>query len=340
MSGPKFQSWQQPETSSIADIIRQYERGYRGCKYDQEGSERLASYGAACAEDALSSLGYQDSAKGQLVIPFIHVEKAYPLAYPGPGQQRGSCVSHCMRNAALITMAGEVVSGLPDPISGKQEEFPEVSQVAEKAGVLAIEPSYHHRNHSGDGWWCESCADVMVRKTGAVLRQDYGFANLEKLDPDYAGKFWKESQIPKEVRDAFDNNRFSDASKVTDPGAIRDLLAHGIGIGSCGSEGFSNVRDENGVSNRKGNWAHAMDIIGSDDRPIIHRKYGEMLKLLQNSWGKWNSGPRRILGTEIDIPEGCFWVRWSDIKRRSFVALAGLNGWERKLLPDLSRGFV
>ncbi len=180
-----FQAWQQPEHDSIADIIRQYDRGYRGCQYDQAGSERLASYGAACAEDALSSLGYQDSAAGQLVLPFLHVEKAYPLAYPGPAQKRGSCVAHCMRNAALITLAGEVVSGEPDPITGHREEFPVVSASAEKAGVLAIEPSYHYRNHKDDGWWCESCADVMVQETGAVVRKDYGIQPNRILGVNY-----------------------------------------------------------------------------------------------------------------------------------------------------------
>ncbi len=82
-----------------------------------------------------------------------------------------------------------------------------------------------------------------------------------------------------------------------------------------------------------------MAYIGADDREEIHRKYGGPLVLVQNSWGIFNTGPRRILGTNIDIPEGSFWARWSDCKRRNHTALAGVTGWERELLPDLVGGF-
>lgn len=336
----QMRAWQQPQRSGVADIIKQYERGFAGCFHDQEAEDELASYGAASGEDVCSALGYEDSAAGEIVVPFLHVVEAYPNAYPGPGQKRGSCVAHCGRNAGLLTLVCDVVGGEPDPASGFVEECPEVSSSGERAGVLAIEPMYHHRGHNGDGWFCPGCANVMVKSTGAVLRKDYGFVDLTTLDSKYAGKYHKSSQIPQETRNAFDDNLFHDATKVSEPGAIRDLLARGFGILSCGSEGFENRRNDDGVSSRDGTWYHAMAVIGFDDRDETHRKYGGPLLLIQNSWAKWNKGPRKIMGTDREIPEGCFWARWKDVRKRNYTALAGVNGWQRKELPNLLGGFV
>ena len=334
-----FKAWQQPPVVTVKTIQKQYENGFSGVIPDPAADERLRSFGYATAEEAISDAGYADASAGQLVVPFQYVEQLYPKAYPGPAQKRGSCVSHANRNACLLTLACEVVAGLPDPISNKVEEAPEVSSEAEKAGVLAIEPAYHYRGHRGDGWWCNSAAEVTVKYTGAVLRKDYGFIDLTRLDPDYAGKYWQRDQIPRDAVEAFNDNLFRDAAEVAEFAAIRDLLSRGIGVNSCGSEGFSNQRDEHGVSARKGSWPHAMAIIGADDRTEIHRLYGGPLLLVQNSWSRWNSGPRKIYGTDIEIPEGCFWARWRDVKRRGFVAIAGLNGWARKEIPDWKGGW-
>jgi hypothetical protein len=51
--------------------------------------------------------------------------------------------------------------------------------------------------------------------------------------------------------------------------------------------------------------------------------YKEPLALVQNSWGNWNDGSRRIFGTKLDIPIGSFWARWSDIKNREMIAVSG-----------------
>lgn len=117
---------------------------------------------------------------------------------------------------------------------------------------------------------------------------------------------------------------------------VRDFIAAGFGINTCGSEGWSNSRDENGFSPRRGSWAHAMCVMGFDDRPVVHEKYGDGLVLIMNSWGRWNSGGRRILGTSIDIPEGSFWAKARDCARRSFHAMAGASGWPAKKLPPFT----
>ena len=53
--------------------------------------------------------------------------------------------------------------------------------------------------------------------------------------------------------------------------------------------GFSSRRDSNGIAKRSGGWSHAMAWIACDD---THERYKETLFLVQNSWGKWNSGPK------------------------------------------------
>jgi hypothetical protein len=115
---------------------------------------------------------------------------------------------------------------------------------------------------------------------------------------------------------------------------LRDMLANGYGVSSCGGEGFSNTRDMNGVSKRQGGWAHALAYIAVDDRPEIIKLYGEPLILVANSWGNWNDGGRRIFGTFVDIPIGAFWAKWSDIKNRDMIALSGANGWPPKKLKS------
>lgn len=56
----------------------------------------------------------------------------------------------------------------------------------------------------------------------------------------------------------------------------------------------------------------------------------------------WAELPERLVNyimlnpstTDIDIPEGSFWVVWSSVRNRSVYAFSGVNGWPRKQLPD------
>lgn len=329
-----FKVWEQPRIVTPETIRKQYEAGFSGIQPDPRADEEMQSYGYSSVEDALTDLGYVGSSKGKLVLPYLAVTKNYPKAYPGPPQEIGDCVSHSNRNACLITLTNEAETGLPDSETGRVEECPEVSELGEIQGVLATEPQYNYRGHRSDGWYCAAAGNVVVKHTGAVLRKQYKTVDLTKYNPKFASKYWDANQIPREAYEEFNDNLFRDAAPVSDPQAIGDILIRGIGVSSCGSEGFSSERDENGWSRQVGSWAHAMAIIGSDDRPEIIRKYGETGYLVQNSWGPWNKGPRKILGTDIEIPEGCFWAPWSAIRKRQFIAIAGLNGWVRRLLPD------
>lgn len=341
-----FREWDAPDRPlTTAEVIERYSRGFAGARYKPEEVEafraEVASLGGVInASDAAYSNGWAGSHTGKLVVPFQHVEAAYPGCWPGPGQQRGDCVSHSGKNARLLSMVCEAISGEPDEVSGKVEGLPVVSAEGIKNGVLSTEAAYWFRGHGGDGWQCASDARVALRHAGCVLRQAYPEVGIDltKYSGGLAGK-WGRSAPPSEIADALDNNLIRTATEADTFEEIRDLLGNGYGISSCGSEGFSSSRDENGVSRRQGSWPHAMAYIGADDRDIIKQKYGEPLVLVLNSWARWNSGPRRILGTNIDIPEGSFWARWSDLRRRSAIAFSAVNGWPRRQLPDLNPGW-
>lgn len=345
----QFHAWDQPETAvlSTPEVVKLYERGFSGVGLDAAKRQALteelrAESMFAFGSEACSAMGYEESAAGRLVVPFTHVVERYPTALPGPGQQRGDCVSHGQKNANLTTLVCETVAGLPDPVTGYVEECPDVSPEGERNGVLSTEALYWHRESGGDGWYCQASAKVSKTEAGAVLRKDYPEAGIDltAYSGKLAGQYGRRAPTGA-VSDALDDNLFRESTEIDSFEALRDLLARGFGVNSCGSEGFADKRDENGFSPRRGSWAHAMAYIGADDRPEIHRKYGGPLVLVLNSWGpRWNGGPRRIMGTTIDIPEGSFWAKWTDLRRRYMVAMGGLNGWRRELLPDYRGGWT
>lgn len=334
------QFWPADLTASTGgEIQKLYEAGFAGA-YQEDGvkeaflEESKKQNGFANAAEAASQYGFMESGKGQLVVPFVFVLKLFPGCLPGPAQGRGDCVSHDNKNASLVTMACDIISGLPDAKTGRIEGVPEISQEGIAQGVLSTEWQYWFRGHGGDGWDCYDCARVMA-KYGVMLRKPYPEIGVDftRYSANLAGKYGR-SQPPQNMIDVGDDHLVHAATICNSAEEVRDMLKNGHGVSSCGGEGFSGDRDENGVSSRRGSWSHAMCIIGYDDREWAHTTYGGPLALVQNSWGVWNKGPRRIHGTSIDIPPGSFWARWKDIARRSFIAHAGVVGWPAKHLPD------
>ena len=92
--------------------------------------------------------------------------------------------------------------------------------------------------------------------------------------------------------------------------------------------------DKYGFAKRSGGWSHAMAWIACDDS---HEVYKETLFLVQNSWGKWNSGPKRL-----GQPDGSFWIREKDARgmlsgRGSWV-FSDVDGFPARKLPDYGTG--
>lgn len=349
-----FHDWpQDAKELSTPEVAKLYASGFAGCKPSPEAWERFrAAMMWPNGEKVAHEFGFADSGAGKLVIPFIFVLEMFPGCWPGrQGQARGDCVSWGTRNAGLLTMACDIVSGQPDQVSGKPEEKPEVSPEGIADGVLSTEAIYWYRRHGGDGWQCPDAATVACKEAGLVVRKNYaelGF-DLTTYSGKTAGK-WGSNVPPTNVQDITNDHLIHQATENGSFEAIRDFLFNGYGISTCGSEGLSNTRDENGVAKRSGSWAHAMAYIGADDRDVVKQKYGGPLVLDLNSWAKWNSGPRDILDSaslvppekkdlwiqlgivntqtgNIMIPEGSCWVKYSEMKNREAIAFSGAVGW-------------
>jgi hypothetical protein len=330
------------EAKPPSEIQQMYEQGFKGAVYDPEARERLRSLmGIKTGEEVAHRFSFADQFAGQLVIPFIFVQQYYPRAWPGAAQGRGDCVSHDTKNAVLGTTCCEVASGTPDPISGKVEEAPKVSAEGEAEGVFSTEAIYWYRRHSGDGWSCDEAARVVMQESGAWLRQNYPDLGIDltHYSANLAGKYGRTPPTGA-IAEFGKRHLIQDVTECNSFEECRDLLGKGFFLSTCGGEGFASTRNEYGYSPRKGSWSHAMAAIGADDRDVIKKIFGEPLILVLNSWGVWNSGPRKIYQTTTDIPEGSFWTRWSEFKRRQIIAFAGISGWARQNLPNASPGFI
>lgn len=340
----KFAEWkQQADALPAAEVQQMYERGFAGVWSDTESDAEfdatITGFGGS-PDGAVAGAALAGSGAGKLTILFPHVERCFPNCWPGPAQQRGDCVSKSQANANLVTMCCEIVAGTPDEVHGRPEIVPLLPPEGILQGVLSSEWIYWWRRHGGDGWHCGEAATVSVKEAGCVLRKDYpGIADVTRYSGKTAGKYGSKTP-PADVKAIGTEHLIRTATRVSGADQVRDFLANGYGISSCGSEGFSSTRNEDGVSNRKGSWAHAMAYIGFDDRPETIRKYGGPLVLILNSWGVWNRGPRTIMGTSIEIPRGSFWARWKDVSRRTCYAMSSVNGWPQQTLPDYGYGWA
>ena len=326
---------------NVYDVVAAYETGFTGAYSNPEAAAALrdqikAAGGIPDGAMACSEYKLEETGKGKLSLPFLEILKLYPDCLPGGAQGRGDCVSWSTRNSCLGTMCCEITSGVPDPNSNKLEGAPEVSDAGRLSGVLATEAFYNWRRHGGDGWSCAEAAQVALNDSGLWLRKKY-----DEIDVDFTTYSSKNAGLygsrtpPDSWLEIGKNHRVQTVTEVEEYEAMRDLLANGYCISSCGGESFSSDKDMNGYSKRTAaGWAHAMAYLAVDDRDEIKKLYGEPLVMLQQSWGNWNDGGRRIFGTVVDIPIGAFWVKWSDIKNRYMIAMSGVNGWPPKKLKN------
>jgi len=343
-----------------ASIQSRYEAGYSGILYDPESSERLRDVakrtgGSETFEDAADANGLVNAGAGSLSCPFIATLEIWPEAFPGDPQLEGSCVGHNGKNSGMGTLAAEIASGLADAVTGVIEGPPDVSAEGEASGVFSICGIYPFRGYSGHGWDCGSCAEVMVTDGGLLVARNYPEWSIDLTNVTSKTENLTPSKMSALMRAACPEHQFRTCASASAPEAIRDALAVGICLGSCGGEGFSSTLNEHGVAKRSGSWSHAMAILACDDREWAKSTYGGPLFLVQNSWGRWqNSGGSRDIHDSaqyvpaskkaewiakgivnattgnIMIPVGSFWARWSDIRNRDYYAMGGAKGWKRK----------
>lgn len=327
------------------DPYEEYSKGFVGCSWNPAADESFTNYlirsgGEPDGKRVASDWGFSGRGEGELLLNFRVVEKVWgKSAIPGAAQTRGDCVSHGCKSACLFALSHEIFNRQPDEKTRRIEGKPDVPAKGVADGVLSTEAIYNFRSHRGDGWWCAEAAEMVCSKTGVVLRKNYseeGGPDLTRYNGSIAGKYWKGSPPPKSWQKIYTEHQARTATKLSGPDQVRDFLAAAnCGLFFCAGLGWSKTRDENGYARQTGSWAHSQAIGGFDSRPEIVKKYGEPLVLIINSWGtRWQSGGRRILGTDIDIPLGSYWAKSSLINKFSVIAIASINGWPIGKLPS------
>lgn len=321
-------------------IQQMYEMGYAGAWRDddakREAQEHVKSQGfEVTAEAAIkaSDMSIHDG-EGKLILLFPAVEMLYPGCWPGAAQEIGDCVSHSSKNGGLTAVCNEIAFGKPDEITGYVEGKFDISAKGITQGVLSTEFLYWWRGSNSDGWDCWTAAK-MIQQNGILIRKEYPDLGIDLTE--YSGSLahkYGSKAPPSNIATEGRLHVVRTVAECNSLAEIRAMMSNGYGIASCGDEGFTSTRDENGVSARSGSWSHALAYLAIDDRPETILKYGCALILICNSWGPWNKGGRRILGTQIDIPIGTFWAKWNDIKNRQVIAYSSVAGWRRKQLPD------
>jgi len=282
--------------STPSKILKLYRHGFVGSICDPEDVKKLMGelpmpvFGVA----AHNLFGDGD---GKLSLPFKSLLKFDPGFGPAERQTTGDCVSHATRNAIDITRSVEI------DIKGDREQF--VSRGA-------TEGIYQSRGHRGQGMSCSSAARYVYEEGGILLRKDYGKVDLSKYDSEIGA----DHEIPDSIyRDEAQKHQVKTISSVRTVQEAKDALANGYSLSVCSGHGFSSKRDKNGIAKKSSGWNHAMTWIACDDTHDVHK---ESLFLIQNSWGVWNSGPKRL-----GQPDGSFWIRERDARDM----LSGGGAW-------------
>lgn len=236
-----------------------------------------------------SAPGLRESGRGKVVLLHKYVEQVAG-GFPIHEQTVGDCVSHAWGLAVDVLKCVEIA------LHGEAEEW-----VAE----TATEPIYalsrvevgRGKLGSGDGsigaWAAKS-----VQEYGVLLRRAYGPHDLSRYSGQRA-RDWGRPRfgLPDELEPEAREHPVRTVSLVRTYAEARDAIANGYPVPVCSMQGFSSQRDAQGFARPSGSWAHAMCFIAADDR---HARPG---LLCMNSWGRWNSGPKRH-----DQPDGSFWV--------------------------------
>lgn len=336
----KFEAWPQHENPlDESRVIELYKHGFAGATYDPESREAFEAEmavinGTRFAGDIAAANNFAGASAGKLVVLFPAVTECYGYeALTSPGQKTGDCVSMAGRDVGLYTVCIDALSGVPDSETGRVEAAPEVSDKARRNGVFANEPIYKFRMHSGQGMSCDQGVRFLTKAGGLILRQKYDSVDLEEYNVSWS--IPGSRGTPEDICKVGRQHQIRRAAFPDDWEQGSDYVAAGNPLYICSSLGFDDERDENGVSRRRGSWAHSWHVAGIDRRPWVQEAYGiPGLALFGHRWAKWNSGGRKIHGTNLEIPHGYLWFDIRLLNQCWMAAVSSVNGWPRKNLPD------
>lgn len=316
-----------------------YNRGLQGARVDPRADEvfadRVLRYGGdPNGGNVAYDWGLEGAGAGKLTLLFPTVERVFPGCFPGAAQLTGDCVAAAASRALATTIACEVASGLPDEVTGRLEGAPDMPAEGIVDWPIAQESLWWWRGRDGSGWICSEAAQVACER-GFLVRKKYPELKVDLTHyTDRTHTMFGATPPNEKIAAESKLHVARTATFLKGREQVRDFLASGFGVFNCSSMAFERRRGEWGVSRQVGVWQHAQHWLGYDDRPETHRKWGQALVLWNNQWAIWNSGERRVHGTDIDIPEGSYWALANTIDRcGSIIALSSVAGWPRRNLP-------
>lgn len=315
--------------------IEAYSRGLAGCRKDPRADEEFVDSiirhgGNPDGGDVAHEWEFADAGKGKLTLLFPAVMEVFKDCWPGPSQLTGDCVARAAANCLLTSLGLEIKNEKPDEVTGHVEERPSLPEAGVLHSVVASESLWCWRGYSDDGWICSRAAQVATTQ-GFLIRKPYPELGIDLTQYTEQTIRIGGAKVPGEKWLAESSKHVArTATVLKGREQVRDFLAAGYGIFNCSSMGFDKSRNEDGFSRQVGTWQHAQSYLGYDDRPETHQKYGQALVLWNNTWNRWNSGPRTVRGTSIEIPHGSFWTLASTIDRASNIALSSVAGWPRR----------
>lgn len=280
-------------------VVQGYADGsIKGSLRDPAGLEQfLAESRAPIFEAAAWEL--TGSGAGKTVLSFKAAQKYHDTFGYNEAQTTGDCVSHATRNAGFIDHCVDAMEGV----------------VSYAGNIFATENIYGWRGHGGQGASCSRLAGYVSAEggVGGFLPRSKYEAEGSRDSVDLSvynsriGHNWGPRGTPDWLNDIADEHAAHYVSLVMTLEGARDAIANGYALSACSNLGFSNRRNALGIAERQGSWAHAMAWVAVIDDPEdpAYKETGGMLFLIQNSWGKWNSG-----GKHHDQPDGSFWVTW------------------------------
>ena len=260
----------------------------------------------------------KDSGKGKRVLLYDFIRKASNGQYPKRKQTIGDCVAHGAAYAVDAVKSVDII------LKNEFEEWVEETATEDiYAGSRVQIGGGRIRGDGSIGAW----AARYVNEYGALPRGKYGNVDLTTYSGSKARSWGRGGAgVPKSLIPTAKKHPIQTVSQVTTYEEVRDLIANGYAVTIASMQGFSSKRDSEGFAKPQGSWAHQMSILAVDD------EYKRPGVLVQNSWGTWNSGPKRH-----DQPNGSFWVDAEEIERRILKkgdswAFSGYEGFKPREL--------
>lgn len=229
-----------------------------------------------------------------------------------PAQQIGDCTSFGTGHSVDLRACIEIA------IDKESEEFKETSTEA----IYGIGREIAYMLGGGDGCYGGAVARA-VTEVGTISREVVGAYSGRRA------KDWGGRGVPADIKQKCGDHKVKTASLVSTWDELVAAISNGYPVEVCSDQGFTMTRNEKGICEAQGSWAHCMMIAG-----LMYVGTGDECAVICQSWGpNTPSGP-----TPNDMPNFSFGARRRVVERmlagRDSYALSKFDGYPGRPLPS------